>query len=127
VDDGESFTHGPFTLQIKYLRHGLFKGMQNLGVVISTDNFSFAHCGDATDFQGFPMIPVDVLAVPIVGGFTSGPGKSTKMVMNLADPKPVIVPMHWLFRNPTSFCKKLRNQMPEIKCVVPIVGEPLKL
>ena len=125
VNDGDSFTHGPFTFKVKYLRHGLSKSVQNLAVVIQSENFSFAHCGDATDFQGFPMIPVDALAVPILGGFTAGPGKSTKMVKDLRDPKPIIIPMHWMFRNPTKFCKKLQNQIPGLKCIVPTIGESL--
>jgi len=125
VDDGNSFTHGPWNFKFTTLRHGMFKGVHNLAVVISVGDFSFAHCGDAVEFSNFPQQQVDVLAIPISGGFTASPGKALKMISSLDNPKPVIVPMHWLLRKPSGFCKKLHQQIPDAKCIVPTVGEPL--
>jgi len=125
VDDGNSFTHGPWNFKFTTLRHGMFKGVHNLAAVISAGDFSFAHCGDAVEFSNFPQQQVDVLAIPISGGFTASPGKALKMISSLDNPKPVIVPMHWLLRKPSGFCKKLHQQIPDAKCIVPTVGEPL--
>lgn len=127
VKDGGTYTHEPWIFHFTQLRHGFFKGILNLAVVISAGSFSFAHCGDAVEFQNFPKQSVDVLAVPISGGFTASPGKALKMVVGLEEPRPTIIPMHWLMRNPSSFCKKLHEQMPEVKCVIPVDGKPLEL
>ncbi|TFG26797.1 MBL fold metallo-hydrolase, partial [Candidatus Thorarchaeota archaeon] len=47
VSEGDTYENGPWSFQFALLKHGLFKGIQNLAVVISTGDFSFAHCGDA--------------------------------------------------------------------------------
>ncbi len=127
VIDGETFTHDPWRFHFTRLRHGILRGTLNLAVEINAGSFSFAHCGDAVEFHNFPKQTINVLAIPISGGFTASPDKALKMVAGLEDPKPTIIPMHWLMRNPSGFCKKLHEQMPEIKCVVPIDGEPLEL
>jgi L-ascorbate metabolism protein UlaG (beta-lactamase superfamily) len=127
VCDEDTYTQGPWTLKVKYLRHGIFIGVQNLAVIVKTENFSFGHCGDATDIHGFPMEPVDVLAIPIGGGFTANPRKALKMVENLDDPLPIIVPMHWLFRNPSGFCEMVHQMAKRILCVVPKAGELLPI
>ncbi len=119
IEDGDRFTHGPWTLEFKYIPHGLFKGVQNLSVIVSCEGFSFAHCGDASNFEGFPIKQVDVLAAPIGGGFTASPGKVISMVEKLTEPLPLIIPIHWLFRNPSKFCEKLHQRVPAIRCVVP--------
>jgi len=127
VNDGEVFTHEPWSFHFTQLRHGIFKGILNLAVVVIAGNFSFAHCGDAVEFHDFPKQSVNVLAVPISGGFTASPGKALKMVEGLEEPRPTIIPMHWLMRNPSGFCEKLRELILEIYCVVPIDGKPLEL
>jgi L-ascorbate metabolism protein UlaG (beta-lactamase superfamily) len=127
VDDGDSFTHGQWNFQFRKLRHGFFKGVHNLGVIISVGTFSFAHCGDAVEFINFPGQQVDVFAVPICGGFAASSGKVFKVVSQMTDPKPIIVPMHWQWRNPKSFCKKLHQQVPDVKCIVPVNGALLDI
>jgi hypothetical protein len=49
-----------------------------------------------------------------------------EMISSLPEPLPAVVPIHWLIRNPDSFCKKLRVLRPNVNCVVPVKGEPLK-
>jgi L-ascorbate metabolism protein UlaG (beta-lactamase superfamily) len=127
VHDGETFELTPWHFKFTRLKHGLFKGVHNLAVVVSAGDFSFAHSGDAVEFQNFPSDTVNVFAVPIAGGVTASPGKALKMITELQEPRPTIIPMHWLFRNPTSFCKKLNQKIPEIKCLVPVAGESLEL
>ena len=61
VHDGETFEHAPWYFRFTRLKHGIFKGVHNLAVVVSAGEFSFAHCGDAVEFQNFPPEPVDVL------------------------------------------------------------------
>ena len=127
VNDGETFTHEPWRFQFTRLKHGILKGTLNLAVEISVGSLAFAHCGDAVEFHNFPKQPINVLAIPISGGFTASPDKALKMVAGLEEPRPTVIPMHWLMRNPSGFCKKLHDQMPEVKCIVPINGEPLEL
>ena len=127
VNDGETYENGPWLFRFMLLKHGIFRGMQNLATIITASDFSFAHCGDAVEFPNFPPEQVDVLAIPIGGGPTAGPGSVLKMVKDLQEPRPTIVPIHWLFRKPEGFCKKLREQIPDVKCVVPSVGDSLSL
>ncbi|MFW9786510.1 MAG: MBL fold metallo-hydrolase [Candidatus Thorarchaeota archaeon] len=126
VTEGETFDFKSSAFTFKRLRHGFFKGVHNLAVEVRIGGFVFAHCGDAVSFDGFPTTQVDVLAIPISGGFAAGPKTALEMIKNLVDPLPTVVPMHWLMRNPKSFCKNLRNIRPEVNCVVPSDGEPLK-
>lgn len=126
VRDGETFEFKSNTFSFTKLDHGTFKSVYNLAVEIRVGDFSFAHCGDAVSFEGFPSSLVDVLAIPISGAFAASPKRALEMIMNLQEPLPTIVPMHWLMRSPKSFCKKLHDMKPDVNCVVPSNGEPLK-
>jgi len=124
--DGQTLERDPWTFTFSQLRHGIFGGVQNLGVVAAVGDFSFAHCGDAVSFEGFPSSKVDVLAIPISGAFAASPKIALKMVQSLSSPLPTIVPIHWLFRSPEGFCKKLSLVLPNAQCVIPQNGKPLK-
>lgn len=124
--EGMSQILEPWNFEFKQLPHGFFKGVLNLAIVARIGEFSFAHCGDAVSFDGFPPSPVNVLAIPIGGAFAASPRKALSMIKNLEDPIPTIVPMHWLLRNPREFCKKLMQTVPDANCIVPIKKEPLK-
>ncbi|MFW9768798.1 MAG: MBL fold metallo-hydrolase [Candidatus Thorarchaeota archaeon] len=124
--DGQKIEENPWTFKFTRLKHGIFGGVVNLGVVVNVDDFSFAHCGDAVSFEGFPSSTVDVLAIPISGAFAASPKIALKMVQSLSEPLPIIVPIHWLFRNPEGFCKKLSVLVPTAKCVIPQNGKPLQ-
>lgn len=126
VSDGESYEHKSCSFSFTKLEHGVLKGTYNLAVEIHIGGFTFAHCGDAVSFDGFPTSPVDVLAIPIGGAFAASPRKALDMIQKLPDPLPTIVPMHWLLRSPEGFCKKLHNARPHVNCIVPSTGEPLK-
>ena len=126
MKEGEPFDFRSQSFSFTKLKHGVLKNTYNLAVEIHIGDFTFAHCGDAVSFDGFPSSNVDILAIPISGAFTASPKKALDMIMSLQGPLPMIVPMHWLVRNPESFCKKLRNERPDIRCIVPSKGEPLK-
>lgn len=126
VRDGESYEFKSHSFSFTKLEHGVLKGTYNLAVEIHLGDFTFAHCGDAVKFDDFPSSTVDVLAIPIGGAFAASPKKALEMIMNLSEPLPTIVPMHWLLKNPESFCRKLRDVRPDVNCVVPLNGEPLK-
>jgi L-ascorbate metabolism protein UlaG (beta-lactamase superfamily) len=126
VSDGESFQHKSFSFSFTKLEHGLIKGTYNLAVEVHIGDFTFAHCGDAVSFAGFPTTTVDVLAIPISGAFAANPRKALDMILNLPDPLPTIVPIHWLLRSPDGFCKTLHNARPDVNFIVPTKGEPLK-
>jgi L-ascorbate metabolism protein UlaG (beta-lactamase superfamily) len=124
--DGQTLERSPWNFKFTRLTHGVFGGVLNLAVVATVGEFSFAHCGDAVSFEGFPPSDVDVLAIPISGAFAAGPKIALKMVQSLSEPFPIIVPIHWLFRSPEGFCKKLSVSVPNAKCVIPQNGKPLK-
>jgi L-ascorbate metabolism protein UlaG (beta-lactamase superfamily) len=124
--DGETFERDPWTFHFSRLRHGIFGGVINLGVVVKVGGFSLAHCGDAVSFEGFPPSEVDVLAIPIGGAFAASPKTALKLIQSLSEPLPTIVPMHWLFRSPEGFCKKLSKAIPNARCVIPQNGKLLE-
>jgi L-ascorbate metabolism protein UlaG (beta-lactamase superfamily) len=126
VKHGDSLEYKECVFEITNLRHGVFSKEMNSAVVLRIGEFSFAHCGDAISLEGFPPSTVDILAIPISGAFTLSPKKAVEIVMNLQKPLPTIVPMHWLIRNPKSFCKKLKDLRPNVNCIVPSDGELLK-
>ena len=125
VSDGELFEFKSLTFSFKRLEHGIWTSVYNLAVEIHIGDFTFAHCGDAVSFDSFPSSSIDVLAIPIGGAFAASPKKALEMILNLSKPLPTIVPMHWLMRNPESFCKKLRDEIPDVNCIVPSDGELL--
>ena len=112
-------TKTTFPLLSDKFDHGLFCSEKNIGIIIHTPELSFGHLGDAVSFEGFKDKKVDILAVPIVGIFTASPKGAIKELEKFKQPLPIIVPMHWLFRRPKSFCKKLKKRFPEVECIVP--------
>ncbi len=119
IEDGTQLNIGELTLEFIYARHGIFKGELNLGIVISTPTFKFGHVGDGVSFQGFRKKKLDILAVPISGLFAASPNRVLQELPSFEEPLPTIIPMHWLFRSPKKFCKKLSKEFPQIKCIVP--------
>jgi L-ascorbate metabolism protein UlaG (beta-lactamase superfamily) len=122
---GERLEVGPWTLEFIKNRHGLFRSVLNLGAIIGKDEFSFGHPGDCVRFSGFYNRGLQYMAVPISGGFTASPRRALDELMKFGDPKPIIIPIHWLFRNPNSFCHKLRKNIEGIICQVPETGQTL--
>jgi L-ascorbate metabolism protein UlaG (beta-lactamase superfamily) len=127
VASGEIIQQHPWTLRFIQEPHGLTKSTTNLGVIVQTENFAFGHVGDAVRFENFAKAKLDVLAVPIFGGFTASPKRAIEELKNFDQPLPTIVPMHWVFRSPTGFCKRLKREIPDTTCIVPSKNTPLIL
>ena len=124
AENGGSFTQGDWSFRFIQLRHGIFRDT-NIGVVV-TNGSSFAHLGDTVTYEGFYDLSVDTIAVPITGGVTTSPSKAIEELKKFQK-LPNIVVMHWAFRNPKSFCKKLRSVFPDVACIVPEKGELLPI
>ena len=124
--EGDSIEVGPWKFEFIKNRHGLFGSVLNLGTIIRAGDFSFGHPGDGIRFSGFYNAGLQYMAVPISGGFTASPRRAMGELMKFGDPKPIIIPIHWLFRNPNSFCHKLKMNMEEITCQVPKTGQTLR-
>ena len=120
---GEEIVQEPWKIRFINGRHGLFSKIQNTGVLVQTQSTSFWHAGDSIEFQGFVQDPPEVLAIPIGGIFTASPKKALKELQSFSEPLPTIIPMHWLWRNPHKFCKKLQSRFPGSQCIVPEDGE----
>lgn len=126
VNDGGLYQQGNWEFEFIESKHGFFKDV-NLGVIVRNGVDSFGHCGDTITFKGFYSIPVDTLAVPISGIVTVSPIGAISELKKFDQPLPTIVVMHWVFRNPSSFCRKLEIEIPGTQCIVPKVGEFLPL
>jgi L-ascorbate metabolism protein UlaG (beta-lactamase superfamily) len=123
---GEEILEKDWKLKFIEGRHGLFSGVQNTGVIIKTSTVIFGHTGDTVDFQGFVNEKMDIFTIPISGLFASSPKKVLKELKAFQTPLPVIIPMHWLWRNPKRFCKKFNAIFPSSRCIVPIDGEKIE-
>jgi L-ascorbate metabolism protein UlaG (beta-lactamase superfamily) len=123
VENGDSMERGPWKFEFIKNRHGFFKNVLNLGVIVRTEAFSFGHPGDGVYFKGFYNAGLKYMAIPIVGGFAASPKRALTELIKFADPKPMIIPIHWVFRNPNSFCHKLSTRIDGITCKVPEIGQ----
>ena len=126
AEDEASYSHGEWDFKFIEAKHGFLNPL-NLGVVIRNGGDSFGHCGDAVDFSGFASTQLDTLAVPIVGMFTASPARALSELKRFDLPLPVIVVMHWSFRDPHRFSERLSAMFPGARCIVPVKGEPLPL
>jgi len=125
IKDGECLTRGRWELEFIRGKHGFFRGVENIGIVVKTPSFTFGHLGDSINFEGFANLDLDMLAVPIGSIFTASPKGAIKELHKFKKPLPSIIPMHWLWRNPRGFCKNLIKEFPEAKCIVPKKGEKI--
>ncbi len=127
VNPGDEIQRDTWKLKFIEGRHGLFSGVQNTGVVVQTSNLIFGHVGDSVDFKGFSQEEIDYFAIPICGLFAASPKKALKELESFKQPLPIIITMHWFWRNPRGFCKRLRAKFPDSQCIVPIDGELVEL
>jgi hypothetical protein len=127
VEPGEEIQHSVWTLRFIKGHHGLFSGVQNTGVIVQTSNLTFGHVGDSVDFRGFYQEKIDYLAIPICGLFAASPKIALKELGNFKQLLPTIITMHWLWRNPRGFCRRLSAIYPNSRCIVPKNGELVDL
>jgi L-ascorbate metabolism protein UlaG (beta-lactamase superfamily) len=119
---GRPISFDDFTLEFVECRHGFFRGIAVYGVIVRADGFSFGHCGDSVTLDGFVDKELDVLALPISGLVATSPKSAIEQLSRFEDPLPAIVPMHWLFRRPQSFCRRFQKEFPSGHCIVPEEG-----
>lgn len=119
IKDGESLKKGVWELSFVSGKHGFFRGVENIGIVVKTPSFIFGHLGDSVNFEGFSNLDLDMLAVPICSIFTASPKGAIKELKKFKKPLPTIIPMHWLIRNPKGFCRNLKKEIPQAECIVP--------
>ncbi|MHA2226437.1 MAG: MBL fold metallo-hydrolase [Candidatus Hodarchaeales archaeon] len=123
IKNGEVLDKESYNLEFIAGRHGLFSGEMNIGIIVHSPSFSFGHLGDSVSFEGFATKKIDMLAVPIAGMFTASPKRAIKELEAFNQPLPIIVPMHWFWRNPKGFCRKFLSEFPTAKCIIPKTGE----
>jgi L-ascorbate metabolism protein UlaG (beta-lactamase superfamily) len=122
IYDGDTYQHNGFNFQFIKSKHGFLNPL-NIGVIIREDGFSFGHPGDTASFQGFYQYDLDWFAVPIIGLFTSSPSRALAELKKFNVLPGSVVVMHWWYRDPVSFCKKLSRELPEVRCIVPENGK----
>lgn len=123
ANSNEEFILEPWHLKFIKGRHGVFRGVLNLGVIVSVGQYKFGHVGDSINFKGFENSLLNSIAVPISGLVTASPNQAIKELKKFEKPLPIVIPMHWLFRSPHSFCNKLKKELPNIKCIIPKKGK----
>ena len=126
AQDRESYHYGPWEFLFIESKHGLINDL-NLGVIVRNGDDSFGHCGDTVIFEGFSSSQLDTLAIPISGIVTASPSGAISELRKFEQPLPTIVVMHWVIRNPISFCKRLSKEFPDARCIVPEKGELLPI
>jgi L-ascorbate metabolism protein UlaG (beta-lactamase superfamily) len=124
--NNETFQHGLWEFEFIESKHGLVNDL-NLGVIVRNGDDSFGHSGDTVTYEGFYASRFDTFAIPIAGVMTTSPSQALVELGKFLYPLPTIVVMHWVFRNPYNFCKRLSKEFPEAKCIVPKKGELLPL
>ncbi|MFX1282592.1 MAG: MBL fold metallo-hydrolase [Promethearchaeota archaeon] len=107
-------------------RHGIFSNVMNLGLIVENLEFKFGPVGDAVEFKAFYQKNLDILALPISGFFAASPTRVFRELKEFNSIPKTIIPMHWLFRRPRKFCKKLMKKFPDIRCIIPEKGEKLE-
>ena len=126
AQDGGTYKHGDWEFQFIGAKHGFLKDL-NVGVIVRNGDETFGHVGDTITFERFSSAKGDTLAIPITGVVTTSPSQAISELKKCDHPLPTIVVMHWVFRNPKSFCRRLSNEFPDAKCIVPEKGELLPL
>jgi L-ascorbate metabolism protein UlaG (beta-lactamase superfamily) len=119
INSGDEIQRNGWNFKFIEGRHGLFSGVKNTGVIVQTSKLNFGHVGDSVDFNGFSQERIDFFAIPICGIFAASPKKALKELENFKRPLPTIITMHWLWRNPRGFCKRLKLKFPDSRCIVP--------
>jgi L-ascorbate metabolism protein UlaG (beta-lactamase superfamily) len=119
---GKQLSFDDFTLEFVEGQHGFFRGIIVYGVIVRSGDFSFGHCGDSVTLDGFHDKELDLLALPISGVVATSPKSAVEQLATFSFPLPTIIPMHWLFRRPKSFCKMLSKKFPSSRCIVPEEG-----
>ena len=125
INDGETIKRGIWEFSFISGRHGFFRGVNNIGIVVRTPSLTFGHLGDSVNFSGFSQVDVDILAVPIGSMFAASPKGAIKELQEFKKPLPIIIPMHWLWRSPRGFCKKFKKAFPDARCIIPQDGEKI--
>ncbi|MBT4321266.1 MBL fold metallo-hydrolase [Candidatus Bathyarchaeota archaeon] len=124
--DEESYKHGDWEFQFIAAKHGILRDL-NIGVIVRNGDETFGHVGDTITFEGFISAMVDTIAVPITGILTTSPSQAITELKKFQPHPQTVVVMHWAFRNPKSFCRRLSVELPNVKCIVPKKGELIPL
>lgn len=120
INNAESLSLDNAVLKFVNCRHGIFKGCINTGISLILENgVSIGHVGDAVEYDAFRGEKLDVIIIPISGFVTTSPKKAIKEVREFKTLPKMIIPVHWVFRKPNSFCSKISKEFgTEIECKV---------
>jgi L-ascorbate metabolism protein UlaG (beta-lactamase superfamily) len=124
INAGVTYQNKQWEFQFIDSKHGFLNPI-NIGVIIRSGGWSFGHPGDAASFEGFFSSELSLFAVPIVGIFTASPNRALSELKKFTSPPTNVIVMHWFFRNPRIFCKRLSFELPETYCIIPEKGKPV--
>jgi L-ascorbate metabolism protein UlaG (beta-lactamase superfamily) len=127
VEPGETYSKGPWSFTFVECKHGVFRNISDVGVVVDSGEFLFGHPGDSKTLAGFSDFELDVLAVPISGAVSTSPKSAVTQIGQFKTLPKTVVAMHWLLRKPRGFCEKVAKDLPGVRCLVPSEGELLNL
>ncbi len=99
---------------------------KGVGYILTINGISFYHLGD-TDFlvEMELLKDIDMAFVPIGGKFTMNIDEAVKTTLSI-NPK-VVVPIHNLGQDFREFKEKLKAKEKNIECVIPTIGQVIKL
>ena len=99
---------------------------QGVGYIFRINGLSFYHLGD-TDFlvEMELLKDIDVAFIPIGGKFTMNIDEAVKTTITI-NPK-IVVPIHNLGKSFSEFENKLKVKGENIKCIIPTIGQVIKI
>ena len=99
---------------------------KGVGYIFTIKGKSFYHLGD-TDFlvEMELLKAIDVAFIPIGGKFTMNIDEAVKTTITI-NPK-IVVPIHNLGQSFSEFENKLRVKVENIKCIIPTIGQVIKI
>ena len=99
---------------------------KGVGYVLTINGVTFYHLGD-TDFlaEMESLNDIDVALVPIGGKFTMDIDEAVKTTLSI-NPK-IVIPVHNLGLDFSEFENKLKINGENIKCIVPAIGQVIKI
>lgn len=99
---------------------------KGVGYIFTVNGMTFYHLGD-TDFltEMVSLKEIDVAFVPMGGKFTMDIDEAVKTTLSI-NPK-IVVPIHNLGQDFSEFENKLKAKGKNIECIVPKIGQVIKI
>jgi L-ascorbate metabolism protein UlaG (beta-lactamase superfamily) len=98
---------------------------KGVGYVLTIDSLTVYHAGDTDLIPDMKELGnVDIAFIPIGGKFTMDIDEAINTTLAIGPQ--IVIPIHHLEQSPEIFSFKLLKKS-KVKCIIPIIGQPIKL